>query len=350
VLRDLKLKAVYRTETDSLLEDFYIPALSVSSSYDRAVGFFNASMLSFAAQGISALIKGRWPHALNIRWNISPEDAIAIERGYDLRTFVERFGVEFSKTVDQIAEDLTRQRLEALSWMVANGTLDIKVAFRQHGMYHEKIGILRDQRGDCVVFQGSANETASALLPDFNFKSVNVFPCWREELKDHFEPYLKGFELLWNNESRNTIVIDFPDAAKEKLIRIAKTLTHVPSPEVETDLWQKLLTRNQSKSKFYHQLPITVNGQPFIIKQHQSDVLPNEPYIYAIFSSVILSPTCVQPQFSPRTLAPQNERFIVKITTSQKLSLKISSPGRRWISSANKASCFRPARRCFGIL
>jgi superfamily II DNA or RNA helicase len=273
VLRDLKLKAVYRTETDSLLEDFYIPALSVSSSYDRAVGFFNASMLSFAAQGISALIKCNGRMRLIFGGTLSSEDATAIERGYDLRTFVERFGVEFSKTVDQIAEDLTRHRLEALSWMVANGTLDIKVAFKQHGMYHEKIGILRDHRGDCVVFQGSANETASALLPDFNFESVNVFPCWREELKDHFEPYLKGFELLWNNESRNTIVIEFPDAAKEKLIRIAKTLTHIPSPEVETDLWQKLLTRDQSKGKFSPQLPITVNGQPFIIKQHQSDAL-----------------------------------------------------------------------------
>jgi len=125
VLRDINLKAVYRTETDNLLEDFYIPALSASSSYDRAVGFFNASMLSFAAQGISALIRADGRMRLIFGGDLSPEDAKAIEEGYDLRKLIERFGMEFGKTIDQIAEDLTRQRLEALSWMVANGTLDI---------------------------------------------------------------------------------------------------------------------------------------------------------------------------------------------------------------------------------
>jgi superfamily II DNA or RNA helicase len=140
-------------------------------------------------------------------------------------------------------------------------------------MYHEKIGILRDQKGDEIVFQGSANETPSALLPDFNFESLNVFPCWREEFREHFEPYLKGFELLWNNQSRNTVVIDFPEAAKERLIRIAKSLNHVPSPSIELDLWQKLLSRGESRDKFSPQLPVTVNGQPFAIKQHQTDAL-----------------------------------------------------------------------------
>ncbi len=48
-------------------------------------------------------------------------------------------------------------------------------------MQHGKIGIIRDAEGDAIVFQGSANETAHALLPDFNFESINVFQCWRED-------------------------------------------------------------------------------------------------------------------------------------------------------------------------
>ena len=55
MLRDYQFKAVYRSESDSLLDDFYIPALLEATRYDRAVGFFSATMLSYAAQGISAL-------------------------------------------------------------------------------------------------------------------------------------------------------------------------------------------------------------------------------------------------------------------------------------------------------
>ena len=273
MLRNLKLKAVYRTETDSLLEDFYIPALSVSNRYDRAVGFFSASMLSFAAQGISALIKADGRMRLIFGGELSPEDADAIQQGYDIKQLNQRFGLQLSRTIEQITEDLTRKRLEALSWMVANGTLEVKVAFKQRGMYHEKIGILRDAQDDCVVFQGSANETANALLPDFNFESVNVFPCWREELKEHYDPYLKGFEQLWNNQSRNTVVIDFPEAAKEHLIKIAQKLNRVPSPAIEVDLWQKLLSKSDRSDDFSPKSPLTVSGQEFSIRPHQTEAL-----------------------------------------------------------------------------
>ena len=273
MLRDLPLKAVYRSESDNLLEDFYIPALRVSTRYDRAVGFFSASMLSLAAQGLSSLIKADGRMRLIVGGELTAEDAEAIERGYDLRELKNRCADILIKTIDQIAEDLTRQRLESVSWMIANGSLDIKIALKQRGMYHEKIGIITDERGDSVIFQGSANETPSALLPDFNFESINVFQNWRPELTDHFKPYVDGFEMLWDNRSKKAVVIDFPEAVKERLVRIAKTLSSVPSEDVEIDLWQRLLSKEETNSRFAPKLPITVNGVAFAIRPHQSQAL-----------------------------------------------------------------------------
>lgn len=273
MLRELPLKAVYRTESDNLLEDFYIPALRVSNRYDRAVGFFSASMLSLAAQGLSALVKANGRMRLIVGGELSAEDAEAIERGYDLRGLKDRCAEILIKTIDQIAEDLTRHRLEAVSWMIANGSLDIKIALKQRGMYHEKIGIITDERGDSVVFQGSANETPSALLPDFNFESINVFQSWRPELTEHFKPYVDGFDTLWNNKSKKTVVIDFPEAAKERLIRIAKTLSSVPSEDVEIDLWQRLMSKEDANRKFAPKPPVTVNGVAFAIRTHQTQAL-----------------------------------------------------------------------------
>lgn len=216
MLRDLRLKAVYRTDEDNILEDFYIPALSVAVSYQRAVGFFSAAMLSYAAQGLSAFVQNQGKMQLIVGGELDADDEDAMRKGYDARAISERLDLKVLQIVDSIADALCYRRLEALSWLIATGRLDIKIALRRRGMYHEKIGVIRDADGDAIVFQGSANETAFAILPDFNFESINVFPCWREEYSAHFTPYLRGFERLWDNQSPGTQVIDFPEASKRR--------------------------------------------------------------------------------------------------------------------------------------
>jgi superfamily II DNA or RNA helicase len=274
VLRDLPLKSVYRSEDDNILTDFYIPALSLAHSYDRAVGFFSAAMLSYAAQGIGALIERQGTMRLIVGGEITQEESDAILNGYDLRELKERVGATFCKTIDQVVEELSYARLQALSWMIGQGALSVKVALKRQGMYHEKIGIFRDTAGDEVVFQGSANETANALLPEFNFESINVFPSWREEFRAHAEPYVLGFEKLWANRSRNTLVLDFPDAARQKLIRIAQRMTAPPKPEIEAAIWQSLFSPSANLPEdLGPREPEVLSGEPFAIKTHQREAL-----------------------------------------------------------------------------
>ena len=155
MLRELKLKSVYRSDEDSILEDFYIPCLSHSISYDRAVGYFSAAMLSYAAQGIAALIEKEGTMRLIVGGEITQDESDAILNGYDLRAISERLGAVFCKTIEQVVEELSYARLQALSWMIAQGSLSVKVALKRQGMYHEKIGVFRDREGDEIVFQGS---------------------------------------------------------------------------------------------------------------------------------------------------------------------------------------------------
>ena len=54
--RDLDLKDWYDSDSDDLLNDFYVPVLSEASEYYRAVGFFDSKSLSFAARGIKNFI------------------------------------------------------------------------------------------------------------------------------------------------------------------------------------------------------------------------------------------------------------------------------------------------------
>jgi hypothetical protein len=185
MLRSVPLKAVYRTESDNLLEDFYLPALKETLRYDRAVGFFSASMLSYAAQGVAALAARGGRVRLIFGAELEEADHVAIDAGYVQRELADRIGRHYLSVIDNIADSLVVRRLETLSWLVASGLLDIKVALKPKGMYHEKIGIFYDMAGDRVVFQGSANETVYALLPDFNFESINVFRGWEPSHEEH---------------------------------------------------------------------------------------------------------------------------------------------------------------------
>lgn len=273
MLRDLKFKSVYRSDDDNILADFYIPALKESISYDRAVGYFSSSMLSFAAQGIGSLIEKQGSMRLIVGGELTQEESDAILNGYDLRSISERIGLAFCKTIDQVVEELSYSRLQALSWMIAQGTLSIKVALKRQGMYHEKIGIFRDKHGDEIVFQGSANETLNALLPDYNFESINVFPSWKDEFRAHAEPYVQGFERLWTNKSKGTLVLEFPEAAREKLIRIATRIVRPPNPQIELAIWESMTRAPEDSSLLGPSAPTVLNGEPFEIKPHQRNAL-----------------------------------------------------------------------------
>jgi superfamily II DNA or RNA helicase len=276
MLKSRSWKGVYRSDADNLLEDFYFPALMESVSYDRAVGFFSAAMLSYAAQGISALIENGGSMRLIFGGEIDAAEAEAIASGYEQKHLAEKLGKAILSQIDSLSDALANQRLAALSWLVANGHLDIKLALKRRGMYHEKIGIFGDAAGDSLIFQGSANETVYALLPDFNFESINVFPSWRPELTDHFQPYLDGFERLWRNQTKDTLVIDFPEAAKERLIKISIQSKRPPSVSVELDIWRKLTQPppdEPTQASSLPTIPVSFRGAAFEVMSHQRAAL-----------------------------------------------------------------------------
>jgi len=57
-LADLPLETEYRSDCHDLVRDFYLPCLTHSTQYRRAVGYFTSRGLSVAAQGITVLVDG----------------------------------------------------------------------------------------------------------------------------------------------------------------------------------------------------------------------------------------------------------------------------------------------------
>lgn len=90
-LRDLTLKRSYDSDTDDILRDFYIPALSCSTLYKRLTGFFSSTSLAVAAKGITGLISNGGSMKLISGAKFRREDIEAIVKAYeDPESIIER--------------------------------------------------------------------------------------------------------------------------------------------------------------------------------------------------------------------------------------------------------------------
>ena len=277
MLRHIALKGVYKSDQDDILRDFYFPALAVANRYDRAVGYFSASSLSEAAQALTVFIKGDGVIRLIVGAFTAQSDVDAVREGLRLKEVSDRIGAEMVEAISKIDDELFEHRFKALAWLIAHNRLEIRVALRPNGIYHDKVGIIGDANKDALVFSGSANESAAALLPTLNYESINVFPTWRPELADFHEPHRESFTRLWDNRSRGTVVIDLPTALKDNLLEVASKLDSPPDSEREAEIAGRLRALEDSEitdpATRAPRAPKMINGMPFSMRQHQTDAL-----------------------------------------------------------------------------
>lgn len=218
MFKDLNIQSEYRSGKNNVIKDFFIPVLSNAVKYKRAVGFFSSSALVEIAKGITGLLSNGGQIELIVSPRLSEEDIIAIEKGYG-----ERDKIIETALMREFFEPKTyfeSERLNILATLIAEGRLDIKVAFttkcNQIGIYHEKMGLMYDKEDNVIAFSGSTNETEMAFVA--NYEVMDVFCSWQTEFeqKKVYEKEL-AFHRLWTNADNDVNIIEFPDVAKEKL-------------------------------------------------------------------------------------------------------------------------------------
>ena len=214
-LTDLDIKFCYRSDKDNLVRDFFIPTLKLAVEYKRAVGFFSSSALKSLSRGLEGLLFNEGTMKIIASPQLSEDDAAAIDAGYKKRE--EGCAFACAREIAELDWDL---ELEVLSWLIATGKLNIKLAMRSQnsrpGIYHEKLGIIKDSVGNFITFSGSANESVSAH--EYNFESLDVDKSWDDRRQVTAEKE-ENFDDLWENNTNGLVVLDFPEAAKQALIQ-----------------------------------------------------------------------------------------------------------------------------------
>ncbi|MFF0870141.1 DEAD/DEAH box helicase family protein [Nonomuraea sp. NPDC003560] len=211
----------YRSSTNDVAHDFYVPVLAKAVRYDRAVGYFTSSSLAVVARGIEGLQANDGKIRLVVSPLLSPDDIEDIRRGYEYRAIIAR----------AVAREIDPERLNAwvseklgmLGKLIAEGMLEIKIAVVADtnglGIYHEKIGVVADDEGNMVAFTGSLNETRAAM--EDNFESIEVFASWTPSDARRVRRIDENFTALWEGRTERLEVLTFPKEAEEHLRELA---------------------------------------------------------------------------------------------------------------------------------
>lgn len=219
MLKDVDIKFKYDSDKDDLVNEFYIPVLSNSVEYYRMSGYFSSSSLAIAARGIADFILNGGKMKLLCNAQLTKEDYEIIENtNQDSVDYIQRL---FLDDLHNIEDEFIKNHVKALGWMLANGFLEIKIAIPKDkkGIFHSKVGVLKDNRGNLVSFSGSDNETAAGWL--YNIEEFKVFKSWDSGEEKYVSSDLETFFDYWNGITERTRVIDLPSAVKEELIDFA---------------------------------------------------------------------------------------------------------------------------------
>ena len=229
---DLQILRSYKTNKNDIVKEFYIPTLTTSVLYKRAVGFFSSTALIELSKGIAGLIKKKGKIKFIVSPLLSEDDIEAIKRGYDERKIIEQ---SLLREIYEHANDSDKERLNWLSYLIANNYLEIKVAFtpphKKTGMYHEKIGIIYDENQNRIAFTGSMNETINAFHN--NYESIVVFNSLVKEDLQRVKDLENDFDSLWAGREENINVVDFPQIVIEKLVSYRKDSIDLTLDEIE---------------------------------------------------------------------------------------------------------------------
>ena len=173
-----ELALEYEYETPRALPAFYVPVLERSQRYDRTCGYFRASSLAVAAQGVARFVRNGGRMRLLCGVELLEHELAALQGNEPLPPAVEQRLSDALVT----SEDIEQHRLGVLAWLVREGRLQIQLAIpKQIGStayFHEKSALFEDFHGNTICINGSNNESASGW--EHNFESFWVRASWKE--------------------------------------------------------------------------------------------------------------------------------------------------------------------------
>lgn len=238
---ELLLQDGYSSALDNVLDEFYKPAINKASVIKRAVGYFRSTVYMLMHEEILEFVKRKGQIQLICSMHLSNEDIQELQDASDSQ-IQDHLGDMLLDEITQIATDLAHSdHTKVLSGLIKIGALDIRIAVKKEGTFHDKRGLLFDAYGQVISFVGSGNETFSAWGGEGNSENFEVFCSWKPDDASRVRRHQLEYDKLIANEFRDVTIYSLSDAFKRKLIKSA--------PHDEDELFQIWKHYQQSPSQ-----------------------------------------------------------------------------------------------------
>lgn len=248
--RELSLESGYDSDTDDIVNEFYLPVLSNSKSYDRITGFFRSSSFAISSKGLAQLINNNGTMRIVCSPILGTDDVETLSKYSEDPS---EFNKHVSMCLDKFMNDdfFDNEYTEALGWMLSKGFLEIRLVIMRDadgnlltaeqidksGIFHSKIGIFTDLDNNIISFSGSVNETLSGWVS--NVEDFDVFCSWKDGGLAHIKRHQEKFNKYWKlGVHCRSSTVTLPEAIKQAWIK------KVPSDRSKLRLLKK--TRKSS--------------------------------------------------------------------------------------------------------
>jgi hypothetical protein len=221
--RNLELDIFY-AGTNKVLNEFLIPCLGIAHSYDRLTGFFSVDSLLAIAQGIEHIWQRKGRMRLVIGIHDVPNEILEahVKNGAGATAEIEAIEARLLGEVASLTDEMERDRIAAVAWMMKTGLLEVKVAqpnsTKPTHIFHSKSFIFRDDDNNIVTATGSPNETRPGH--EGNYEDVTVHTSW--ETPRHVAVHIRHFDEIWANRALDLNVYDLTDEFVDLLLSAAK--------------------------------------------------------------------------------------------------------------------------------
>jgi len=181
-------------------------------------GFFSSGSLREIAPGLAEFVAGpQRTIQMIISPHLSADDIRALDEGTSTSLDV------ISKRLEELlgearvtANALTLHTLTCLSYLLALGRIEIKIARVRNGLFHPKVWIFESE-SDTMIAHGSSNPTVQGLTR--NVEVVRIEKSWKgTDQQEVIDAFRSDFDTLWMNRDPAAEIMPLPRAIRERIL------------------------------------------------------------------------------------------------------------------------------------
>ena len=210
LFEELDIKPFYDSKKTDVYNDFFNIVLSNSKYYRRFGGIFSTKRFILIAEGLQDFIQKNFGvMELVIISNFSQSDKEALLKGISADDLITKNWID---SLSKIKEKILEDHIKAISWMIANDYLKIKIIIPEHddgtplleselnklAIFRREIGLFYHKDNDSrLSFHGIIDRDNSEMGELY---SLDVSRKWIVTEENKLEQDHNDFTNYWNNE------------------------------------------------------------------------------------------------------------------------------------------------------